>query len=688
MQEFRIFLDGVEFFDIPEEVKFFEEKLSRIKEDDEMIYRIVNESELTFRGDCYKYICQKRIQDLCSNIDIKILNWCNSEYATLFDGVYKNSIATHFPNEKKIKSKLYENNYSSMLLERVNNNIYLNVTKSINGVEIGLCPYEDVQFFDNSGDDLKKVRIWRVREVFKWLIRYFTDDKIGFNSDFLMIENHAITTGAMLRNGATGGVAPTNTFQNTYSIPNITYAELFKEIRKLMRIYSATEDGTIKIEQENYFFQSNIIFELDELPLGTEEEFYTDELYSQLNIGATDNRTDTGVNFTPNLRLYGTEQETYNNCNNCVIDNQLDLVNDWIINSNIIHECLLNVTEVWDNKIVVIEMDGAVPAKYQETNGIDGSNDFYYNEKFNNINKMVFWEGGIPICVNNLYNQEPCMNLLYNPADDITIYHEQNDGQDGVTNTMLRFSDVDCDAILMANNSYDSQFIGLFDNFAISVPLNNNSSGAGTVVVIPFNGVYKFETQINFTNILQVNGGSAMQLGEEYKIELKIIVLRAGYAKLESGDNAVVPDFEFSVQYLETGDFETPFNETLTVVTTDMNLNAGAVVLPIVRIKTRKIGLNIVDGDAIEINSGYMTMLNADYDFITNIPVSTVEQRKIQIKLKYPLCCSEFNNIVSNKYGIIKVAGKDAWINELKYINNKVSEFSLILRDTFCTENC
>lgn len=690
MPEFRIFLDGVEFFDVPEEIKFFEQSLKRIKEDDQMIFRIINESEVTFTGDTYRYICQKRKADLCSNIDVVIKSMCQGEWTDLFVGVFKNSIALNFPVERKIKSKLYENDYASSLLERVDNEVFLNLTKSINGVEIGICPYEDVQFFDRNGNDYRKCRVWRIREVFKWLIRYFTDDKISFTSDFLMTENHAITTGAMLRLGAVGGLPPTNNFQNNYLIPNVSYAKLFSEVRKLMRIYSATENSTIRIDQETYFFKSDVIFEFNELPVGTEEEFYTDELYSELRIGAIDNKTDTGVNYIANLRLYGTEEETYNNCSSCVINNSLDLVNEWIINTNIIHECLLNVTEVWDDRICIIEMDGLVPAKYQEVDAIDGINDFYYNQKFQNINKMVFWEGGIPVCVNNIYDEESCMNYLYDPADDVKIYHEQFDGQDGITLSMLRFSNQICDSIFFHTSTYASQNVELYDSSIIppTRPLQNNTSGFASVVCIPFSGIYKFETQINFTNVLQVNGGTAMQLGEEYKIELKLIVLKGGYATLEGGAIAVVPDFEYAVQYLETNDFETPFNKTLTVTTGDMALNAGAVVLPIVRIKTRKIGLNIVDGDAIEINSGYFTMLKGKYNFNTNIPVATEQQRRINIKIKYPLCCNEFNVINNNKYGIVKVAGMDAWINELKYINNKVSEFSLILRDTFCEENC
>lgn len=687
MQEFKIFLDGVEFFDIPQELTMFEKTLIRDGEDD-FIFRTKNELELTFIGDIYEYICQKRTEDLCSEIQILIQELCNDVYTTLFDGVYKNAIATHYPNEKKIKSKLYDANYSANLLERKSSEVFLNLTTSIGGIQIGECPFIIADTFDQNNANLKSTRFYKVKDVFQWLIRYWTDDKVTFSSDFLTNNNHAITTGAMLRIGNVGGSQITNTFQNQYLIPNISYEQLFIEIRKILRIYSSVENNEIRIENEEYFFNSNAILNIDTLPFGTEEEFYEDEVYSQINLGSIDTKTDVGNYYTPKVKLFAHEDETYNNCSNCVLDRTLDLKNEWIIDSNVIHEARSGLTEFWDDRIFIVELNGNNVAQYQETDSLDGSNSFYYNEKFNNINKLINWEGGLPNCVTNVYNEEPCSTNNYNTADGVTLYHDDlfNGAKHiGINIAILKFSNELCDPILIANHDYQDQNVNIFDSGATPPyrPLINNESGSGSIIVIPFSGQYQFDLSATMRNVMTVGGGTNIGPFEELKWELKILVFKGGFYELEGGGN-VLPFYNNGVAYDHSGDFDDNFVVTLNTTTPLLTLPAGAVVLPTLRIKTEKLGIGINNGTAVEVQAGYFNMVQAEYNFIEDLPTSTLEPRLIKTKLKLPLCCDEFNLIEQNKYGIIKLAGRDTWIKELKYKRNSVSEFTLITRDTFC----
>ena len=71
MQEYRLYLNDIEFYDIPEAILTgFEKTLIRDSgiSNDEQIFRDKCELELEFYGDAYNYICHQRINNICNDI--------------------------------------------------------------------------------------------------------------------------------------------------------------------------------------------------------------------------------------------------------------------------------------------------------------------------------------------------------------------------------------------------------------------------------------------------------------------------------------------------------------------------------------------------------------------------------------------------------------------------------------------
>lgn len=699
MVEYRLYLNDFQVLDIPENVFSLEKTLIRDGgiNNDEQIFRGKCESELIFYGDGYRYLCQKKAETICEDIDVRIERKEKKEWNIMFLGTLKHSNSIHLPTRCQIKCKIYDNSYSAMIMERKDNKFFLNLNKSVDNTAIAPCTSTSINIFGQLGFNAKKIVAFEVFEVFKYLIRLLTNDKVQVVSDLfttgVFVNKYAVTTGAMLRFGANGG-AVSNSFNNTYLIPELSYKDLFIELRKCFRIYSAIEydsvgNAILRIENENYFFKSNTIFNIDEIPLDLEENFILDDIYSEIVIGST-NATPNETYYVPNIRLYAWQQETYNNCTNCTMQNELNLVNDWIIDSNLILEAI-NGVDAWDKNLFIIELQDLNNAKkYQEgvdvLPNIEGNANFYYNESLNNYNKLINWSGGIPECISNFYNQEKCNDSIYDTADDIKIQHSDiftGTAHEGITYNMLRFGIENCDSIFIQNNDYNTQNCNIIDaSVPAIVTLENNTFGSASIIQIPFTGQYKFETQVNLTNLLQVKGGNNIGPLEKYKVELKLMIFQGGFAQLEGGGNE--SPIEIVDTYNHSGNFDDSFNITLTVTTTLLNLNVGSVVAAVIRIRTKKLGLQTVSGDALQVNTGYLKILEQYYNFNENVPQATEAKRNIRIKFTYPICFLDYLNLQNNKYGIFKVGGLDAWIKEIKYIENDVSEITLIAKKSLC----
>jgi len=699
-KEHRLFLDGIEFYDIPEEI--FNMKISLIRDagidNDEQIFRTKTEEELNFYGDTYKYLCERRNDSICEDIDIRIERFCNNVWNVLFIGKIKQLNSIHLPAKCIMRCRVYDNSYSALIRERQDNSYFLNLNKSIDDSDIQSCHYNLIEAFkplDSNGT--KKIAVYEVFEVLKYLISILTNDKVQVVSDVFTGGNlhnkYAICTGAMLRLGSGGGII-SNSFNNTYLIPEVSYSTLFLELRKCFRLYQSIEfdnngNPILRIEPENYFFKNNLLLDIPNIPLDLEEQFYDEELYSEIKVGSTNTKPENNY-YVPNIRLYAWNEELYNNCTNCTIQRSLNLVNDWIIDSNVIFDALDGV-DTWDKNIFIIELENlTTPKKYIENIDllpkIDDFQNNYYNQSLNNYYKLINWSGGIPTCISKFYNQEKCNQSIYDTADDVKLQHEPTNGNLGVTASILKFGNKLCDSIFIQNNEYSSQNCNIFDNAPLPnyIPLWNNLTGAGTVINIPFHGQYQFECQANFTNILGVGGGNNIGPLEEYKWELKILIFTGGYSQLEGG--GVEYPTEFSASYNHSGNFDDNFNQTLQVTTPLLNLNAGAVVVPILRIKTQKVGINVNTGEAVQMNSGYFNIIEQKYVFIENMPQVSEVQKLLKYKFNYPICLNDFRNMINNRYGIIKVNGINTWIKEIEYEDNKISELTLITEHTMCKD--
>lgn len=696
MIDFRLFLDDHQVTDLPDEITNFETIIVRdsgIVSEDQIIRKKTDVS-LTFFGDAYTYLCEHRKVDICKKVDVKIEYNCDgSTWKTLFEGIFYHKLAKVLPAKKIIESKIYDNSFSALIRERQDLKILLTVNKSVSDLDIDPATAIGVTFFNtvDGSDEPDPRNVYEVFEVFKFIVKYLTDDTIGVKSDYFTtgagFNKYSITTGSMIRYGA-------NSYQgdlginNSSFIPEVTWKAFYLEIRKKLRIFTAVEyesDGTpyLRIEPESYFFKNNQLMNIVDIPLDLQEEFDKEEVYSNIQIGSTKTYVDESVFFNyPVGRLIAWQEESYGNCNECVLENTLDLVSDYIIDSNVIGEMLFGSYEEYLKDIFLIELDGNDPANVAKYDSVAyNSGAYHYNDLLNNENVLNNWSGGLPSCIVAYFDGEPCMEAeLTTP---ITLQHNDPGGIGAGAGISIHPIDYDneiCDSAQAHTNTYN------YDFEEDGQTINGGLTGSGYVA--PFFGKYQFTVSVHANNRFGGTPPCFFSFGplEEYEWELKLYVFENLGDATSGGTGLATSIYSSAKVQLHTliACMEDAYDATLTINTPLIDLKPGNIVIPAFRIRTDLNGGTFSLRDMVELDLGTFQIDQADYIGYENLPQSNEQQKLLQWEFETIISECDFETISNNPYGYFTINGKNGWIKELKYIPGKLSTIKLLTDETLC----
>jgi hypothetical protein len=628
---------------------------------DAHILRQKTDLELTFFGDGYTYLCQKKQENYCQDIEVKIYVECESYKTLRFSGLIQLINTTTDPYKQTIKSQIKDNSWSGLIKERQNNKVFLTATKSATGETITQAPSRIITMFNSTGAyQPNLIRVWDVYQVMKWLIKQYSNDTVTVISDYFTTgagyNKYAITMGGMLY----GGLSWTG--QNAlpkYFTPQVSFAEVFKEVRKKLRIYMSVDvdnlgNPTIRIEPEAYFFSNTQLFDVGDLPFDLIETYDKEQIYSEVKVGSSETKVDDGTYYTyPKLLLDAWEIETYQNCSECVTENALDLVSDWIIDSNVIHFTLEQPTITDDipanvingDKVFLIETKQTVDeAEDYELNG-----DFYYNNLLTNRNVFQNWAGGIPACVAEYFAGLCVDSCSSTSIDEINSTPES---------PPINFDNAECDVTTLFTEDIDFTWAsGATSPATLAVV-----SGTGSYFVAPADGYYNFNLSgfFNYSGVagLSPQGFLALVFPDSSHITSGVS---------ESGN-------EIAYFY----DYESFNNESKTInlnISTNLSngntivfiLLYGEVTLPYVRISN--ICLDLVEYD-----------ISQSFNFVSN----DFLRKPIKWEFTHSLCEDEWNAILQDKTGYGVVAGKPGWLHNVGYVAEKKTRLILISNHTLC----
>lgn len=626
----------------------------------EQILREKTDMELSLCGSSYKYIMDKISSNTCEDTTLLIED---NECGMQKDWIIKANSVESTPHNKTLKTAVKDNSFSAYIRDFIDNEVYLFSTNTKNCEPLSTVDKDFTMFTDaNNQTTTSIITAFDALDVIRYIVSFFTDNKIDVVSQYLTDNRYAITTGYNMHNH---GISIDDIY------PKVSLSNIFDELRKKLRIYMSVEKDLtgnyyLLIEDEDYFFKNDVLLTIDKVPNGTLQKKDLQRSFARIDIGSND--TELQPEHAPDYpqeTVIAWEKETFNFCGTCSAEKQnvLDLVSDYIIDSNMIYEALNAGVDDFNNDSKIFMFNyrtiGGVPISI--TTLFDGK--YAYNLSINNENTLDRWIDYAGKCV--ILNRTPkygflaktvdYRNSLANQCTKITILDIPGaTGTNAFTNKMN-----------YSVEQYDSQD---------AVLLNQTIGGdLLTLFTVQENGSYNFKA--NVTNLRQKGyfDGSTYHQNDGVFYENNVTYTLRIKTYTDNTLTTLIDTFEVSALAVNAVNDA----KTLNVETGMINLAVGNAV--IAELYGEMPVTNNMAGLVIYFygDSQYFKLIDDGFG-CENVDYNDQNARPYVIEFDYPLCYSDYVSLTNNKAGIISVAGNNYWIKEVIYRHKKQSTLKLI----------
>ncbi len=368
----------------PEGWKDFE---LRLKRDDDITGLLVSSTnKFTFKEDGYDVLKQRFDDNYNDKVRVTIdILQADNTYIEQYNGVV---ILTNilFNLEKRTAETTIEDaNFQGAISGNKNIKMFLDTSLTKNGEEITAIERFNLDYFIANGtyQSLTLRRAYLYKDALDLLVRYMTDDEVkGVQSVYLDDVNNF---GGAALPYITNGVS-INSASNT--APNVSFSELIIFLSKTHDltfdfVTDTNGDPVMRIEEREFFFSSSSSETFRDL---TDLTVEIDKLKISSHIEVGNNNTFPSGNCSSTTRWFSFQKEDYALRGKGNVDNLIDLTTDFITDSNVIEEIVVNSTTDWEDNIFVVlgNTAGTEATKFQSTAYC--SNSFFYNLEFTNDN--------------------------------------------------------------------------------------------------------------------------------------------------------------------------------------------------------------------------------------------------------------------------------------------------------------
>jgi len=659
METYSIRLNGVMLVDKPiglDDLEFSVLRDDGFSSGDSILrYRVT--SELTFWGCGYAELCKIKKEGLCENVEVIIYeNSCETE-SIVFTGTIPISWVKFNHTVKTANSQIRDNAFSAFVKDFIKTEVNLWSAKTKNCLPItGIDKNIDFSKIHNSAGSAKEVLCFDVIAVLNYIIKYITDNKMSVVSNYYSTPTsvfgsnlYAITTGFNLRNVSSQG-----DIEAIY--PTLSFEKVFKELRKKHRVFMDVVGDTIYIEREPEMFDNTNVLTIDKIPHGLIESVDSTRLFNGFKIGSSNTKPqDNAHTYYQASKLDMWATYNISSCGDCTATNDsetanIDIVSDFIIDSNMIHE-QLNTSDTGNDKSVYL-------VNYFEENGVTEAmreyigGEWVYNTAITNQKVIDNWIGFSPQCL-AVKRYSDLFFLVRTELFQISVY------------PLNWMAVVDNGNIItdITQNAYTSPTPM---NIGINLP-----SGSGTVSTLVTYYECPINTNINlkaFWNDIKLTSGSSPN-----SVDFKILIHHYSDNTLSTVLNVyqntlTVPNIASLINSPESMDCETGMifvnaGECFAVVYyVDLNF------IPIVSVDfTGNTAFRLIDADG-------MCDTRNDDNFDSKANLYEFEKH---------ICKTDFDAIKANKRGYVLLNGIKAWIKEVKYTKKKTT-FRLVSNNTLC----
>ena len=583
----------------------------------EQILREKTDSKLTAYLCGYDFLAQKRKEDYCRDLPLRIeLN--NKE---LFRGtIRQNDLKVQITKGIIKVDNIKDESFSNMIAQFKDVEVPLNSTMTRSGEPINAIPIQRPLMLIV----LRSYLVLNVLDVIRYLVDFITDNEVEVISRYLSNANIFISTGYAMRHAK--GTAE-------QMFPTLSLSQVLEEVRKATSLYGVMTEvagkPTLILEKEEDTFGSDVLINIDTLPLGLDESFDDNQIFNSIQLGGNrkiEQSSERLENFN-NIEVFSC------GCNGFK-DNVLNLRFNFIVDNDTIIRQLdsanYNDDKVWNDDIFMFELDGL---------GI-----YNNNQRFKNINILNEWLGsGINCFTKDMLAK---YGFLAINRDDFSSY------QLG----FLYFKNP-IESILDRQNSLHN-WIYAIDGMPIMTPTQDGT----TYFKCQEAGNYTFNSKVS------VKGLSA----GTYDASTNTILLKL--MKASSISNAVAGIIlETLTENLIDG-YEIVVGEDFQLeIQGSFNLAVNDVVIAMYEItRNPTCYITYQEFSLVRDSLTVLTSENSDH------------YKPFLAKFKYDLCFEDYEKMRKNKTGIIRINGVDTWIKEVKFNPFGASDFTVKYKNTLC----
>ena len=620
MQEdiIKYYIDNKHIEDISGEVS-----ATIIREDgfsnSEQILREKTDSQLTAYLCGYDFLAQKRKEDYCRDLPLRIeLNDRELFRGTIRQNDFKVQVTKGIIKVDNIKDE----SFSNMIAQFKDVEVPLNSTMTRSGK-----PIKGLMNITPTIIALPAYLTFNVFDVIRYLVEFITDNEVGVVSPYLSTANMFISTGYAMRHA--NGLAE-------QMFPTVSLGTLLEEVRKATSIYGVMEmqgdKPILRLEKEVDTFGSEVLINIDTLPLGLDESFDDNQIYNSIQLGGNrkiEQSSEMLENFN-NIEVFSC------GCNGFK-DNVLNLRFNFVVDNDTIvmqsDSANYNDDEVWNDEIFMFELTK-----------IGNIYTYFTNNRFKNINILKEWLGsGINCFTKDMLAK---YGFLAINRDDFGSWED----------SFLYFKNP-IESILDRQNSLHN-WIYAIDGMPIMTP----SQDGTTYFKCQEAGNYTFNSKVS------VKGLSA----GTYDASTNTILLKL--MKASSISNAVAGIIlETLTENLIDG-YEIVVGEDFQLeIQGSFNLAVNDVVIAMYSI-TRDPTCYITYQEFSLVRDSLTVLTSEDSD----------HYKPFLAKFKYDLCFEDYEKMRKNKTGIIRINGVDTWIKEVKFNPFGASDFTVKYKDTLC----
>lgn len=616
------------------------------------ILREKSDATLEFTGDAYKYVCNILKEDACHVFNVRIEETCGYIYnATMSIIGIERNLHTCIA-----KTDLKDNSFSAYIDGYIDTEVPLYNTKTKNCETIGTVLKQIVMPYDVTNPTLTHtINTFDVLDVFKYLINFYTDSRFTVVSDYLTENKYAITTGFNMHNFGLS-------LEQIY--PSLSFTDLFIELRKKLRLYMGIEyddfgNPYLRIEQEDYFFAEVELFSIDELPKNAIQTYDNKRNFNEISIGSSTTKVQEDSPITYNQeRFVAWNNEPYGGCGTCIgeKESKLDLVSDYIIDSNVIIEALIA-----DVSLEHANDDSIFLFNYTNISGIDTgvftldivTGFYYYNDTLRNENVLA----------NYIDYYQRCIEIQRSSLYGFKMIENQYT----ISRSTFLFGGCKQDHILFSNKIYDNKasistgsIIGFTDACG-NPPVTDTFSQFVCQAV----GMFNFQAKI--VNMKGVNASSQIA---QVDYTLHILVYN------DNTYTTIINDYNTTVTQIGE------INVNLTLETGEIPLAIGNEVVVFFEFSVPT-GIGVINPTY---TAEYASFELLSDNFSCESADNTEDSKPYILRFDHPICFEDYNKANNNKRGYINVKGTKQYIKELKYIDKKLSNFTLLSNDfiTYC----